>query len=840
MSTKFSRYDDSNSDTSADESEDENEASDKVSIGSGAAAELDNDPDVLIMAADDEEDSLEKLMNELEQAMNKSDSNVPVNTNIKSSSDSQKYRKTSTSKSKHIISDTSKSQKCQGGVSTSEAVPVLSTSGNQKTKEFSHSSSSEYTKDITARVPDVSSSCSSNHNKDNIFSEGDKNAKSSGICLSHPKKQLSPIFSRKSRSRSGSRSRSRSPHSCSKSFPKSRRSGSQSPRSRFSYSPLRNRIPRSPRSRMSRSPAYLARTRSRSPVRSTRSPRKRYSRSPLWHHSSSNHASRFSPQSYSPRPRRLISPRQSPSRLNRISPRRSPESSRWALPRRSLSPQLRRSSFSPSPKRFVSPRDRRISVSPRRPVSPLRRRLSPSPSRRNPSPPRRFSPPRRNPSPPRGRYSCSLSRSPERFVSRGRSPAGNRLLHHRSPVTPKRRMSRSPSLRRRVSHSPFSRLPTRHSPPGRKLSPWSPPRQPLNQKTSPAARRYSFSPTGKQRSPSPYGRQKRQLNSPNRRPPLSRQPPRTQRSPVRDLRLPLQESRMNNIRPRSRSPLFPPPRSCPDPNIHRDCSPIHSRSPLHKSHSHSSSISLSPSPERGTVNNVHRYKSPLRFRVGDYRNPTVPVIHSSKEVSSGRQRNLPSPPGPGKKPLKTQLDKQKEPRNRVQKRERSKEDKKKDSNKKSKEQLQNIAEEGNAVLCSKNIVKSCDGVVSGSNLALMEARRRKFESAGPVKPDGKRIRLKEPHPQQQKQVKEEHDKDLTQQTVNKHTLEEKDKEAVTALTALDDSAVLEGREDFDEPYLELQSADTWSTDESDSDNEARFKSSTQIQAAGSEKVMFVF
>jgi hypothetical protein len=90
------------------------------------------------------------------------------------------------------------------------------------------------------------------------------------------------------------------------------------------------------------------------------------------------------------------------------------------------------------------------------------------------------------------------------------------------------------------------------------------------------------------------------------------------------------------------------------------------------------------------------------------------------------------------------------------------------------------------------------------------------------------------------QLQEEHKKDVTQQTVNKRMSEDKDKEAVTALAALDDSALLEGGEDFDEPYLELQSADTWSTDESDSDNEARFKSSTQIQAAGSDKVMFLF
>jgi hypothetical protein len=180
--------------------------------------------------------------------------------------------------------------------------------------------------------------------------------------------------------------------------------------------------------------------------------------------------------------------------------------------------------------------------------------------------------------------------------------------------------------------------------------------------------------------------------------------------------------------------------------------------------------------------------------------------------------------------LKTQSYKQKELKNRAQKRDKTKEDKKEDSNKKL-EQLPNIAEEANAVERSKNIEKSSDGVVSGSNLALMEARKRKFESTGPVKPDGKRIRLKEPHPQPQ-------EKDLTQQAVHRHTSEEKDKQAVTALATLDDSALLEG-EDLDEPYLELQSADTWSTDENDSDSEARFKSSMQIQTAGSGKVMFL-
>ncbi|GFG28498.1 hypothetical protein Cfor_03623 [Coptotermes formosanus] len=853
VSTKFSRYDDSNSDSSADESEDDNETSDKVSVGSGVAAELDNDPDVLMMADDEEEDSLEKLMDELEEEMNKSDSNVLMNSNVKS--EPKKHKKPVTSKSKRNICDISKSQKSQGGLSTSKVVPGVSSCGNQKTKEPSHNSSLEYTEDTTIPVArsHVSSSCISNNHKDNFLSERTRSDKPSSMhqnshlsptAVGTSQKQLSPVFSRKSRSRS------RTPNSYSTSLLKSRHSGSQSPRSRFSYSPVRNRIPRSPRHRMSRSPVYLARSRSRcrsrsrSPVRSVRSPRKRYSRSPpSWHQPGSNKASKVSPLRQSPRPRRPLSPRQSPSRLNCISLYRSPESRWWASPRRSRSPQSRRTSHSPLPKRLTSPRTRRISVSPRRPISPLRRRLSPSPPRRNPSPPRRnpspprrFSPPRRNPSPPRGRYSHSLSRSPERFMSRGRSPSGSGLFHHGSPVSPKRRVSRSPSLRRRLSHSPYNRLPPRHVSAGRKLSPWSPSRQPVNQRalTSSAARRYSDSPSGKQRSPSPYGSHRRQSNSPNRKPCVSRLPPRTQESPVRDLRRPLQEPRMNNIRPRSRSPLLQP-HLHRDPNVHHNHSPIHLRSPCRRSESHTSSISLSPSPERGTVNNIHRYKSPLRLRVADYANPTAPVLHSAREGSGGRQRNLPSPiPGPSKKPSKIRSSKRKEPKTKAQKREKSKEDTRKDLDRRSKEDLQNTAGERIPVLDSsalKDCVEPSDIVGVGSNLARMEARRRKFESTGPIKPDGKKICLKTTQ-----HLHEQQDRGVTDQDVQKHTFEEKDQEMVIAVAVSDGPAVLEAGEDFDEPYLELQTGDLWSSEESDSDNEARFKSSASVELSGSEKV----
>jgi hypothetical protein len=304
---------------------------------------------------------------------------------------------------------------------------------------------------------------------------------------------------------------------------------------------------------------------------------------------------------------------------------------------------------------------------------------------------------------------------------------------------------------------------------------------------------------------------------------------------VRESRRPLQESRMNNNRPRSRSPLLQP-HLHREPNVHHNHSPIRLRSPCRRSRSRTSSISLSPSPERGTVNNIHRYKSPLRLHVTDYINPTAPLLHSTREGSSSRQRNLPSPvPGPSKKPLKVRSSKRKEPRTKAQKRERNKEDTKKDLDR-SKEEIQNVAGERIPVLDSsavKDSVESSDIVGVGSNLARMEARRRKFESLGPVKPDGKKICLKATQ-----QPCERQERDITDQGVQKHTVG-KDRELVAAVAASDDSTVLEAGEDFDEPYLELQSGDLWSSEESDSDNEARFKSSAQIQVSRSEKVMLI-
>ncbi|XP_069702446.1 serine/arginine repetitive matrix protein 2-like isoform X2 [Periplaneta americana] len=805
VSTKFSRYDDSNSMSSGDESEDDGETSDKESVGSGAAAELENDPDVILMEASEDEDSLEKLIDQLEQEM-QSEPSVPVSNSVKPSSDSHKHKKASVRKSKHNVCDTSKSRESQGGKSTSKVVPVLLDSGEQKTNDSSDLAKAE---SLSVSVPqnNVSSSYILSHHKDDFPNEKEKSAKPSTVHhnsnVSPPIRHSPPVSSRKSRSKS--------PYNSNTSTVKNRRSRTASPRSRFGYSPVRNRIVRSPRSRKSRSPIHHTKSRSpihhtksrsRSPIRCARSPpRKRYSRSPpqQWHHSSR----------ISPRHRR-----QSP-RSSRPSPHRSPDSRWWPSPRRSPSPRARSPSpraRSPSPlPRHVSPRSRRISESPSRPLSPLRRRMSPSPARRNPSPPRRFSPPRRNPSPPRSRYSRSFSRSPERFVSRGRSPVGNRVFHHGSPRSPKRRASRSLSPRRRLSRSPFGRPLVRHSPVGRKLSPWSPPRQSASQKISPNA----SSPSGKHRSPSPYGRQRRS-DSPSRRLPAIRHPPRNRRSPARDLRRPLQESRMNNIHHRSRSPL--PPR-----RVDRSCSPRHSRSPVRRSRSISraSSISLSPSPERDTANTVHRYKSPLRVHTADYRNTTVPVVHSTKEGSCGRQRNISPLSGAGKKQHRTRPDKRKEPRNKVQKRDKSAEDLK-ETDRRSREELQTVVGDRIPVLDStaKNNVERNDSAVGDTNLALMEARRRKFESASPVRPDGKKIRLKAKLPQSERTQAEEIPPKQTEERVE------------SVVETLDDDSLLldHGDElDLDEPCLELESADLWSEEESESDNEARFKSGTKTQ-----------
>jgi hypothetical protein len=219
-------------------------------------------------------------------------------------------------------------------------------------------------------------------------------------------------------------------------------------------------------------------------------------------------------------------------------------------------------------------------------------------------------------------------------------------------------------------------------------------------------------------------------------------------------------------------------------------------------------------------------------------NPTAPLVRSPREGSSGRQRNLPSPvPGPSKKPLKIKSSKRKEPKTKAQKRDRNREDTKKDSDRRSKEDFQNIAGERIPVLDSSSIkdsVESSDIADVDSNLARMEARRRKFESTGPIKPDGKKICLKTTQ-----QLHEQQESIINDQAAEKSTSDEKGIEMVTAVAASDGCAVLEAGEDFDELYLELQSGDLWSSEESDSDNEARFKSSARIHISGSEKVTVV-
>ncbi|KAJ9581135.1 hypothetical protein L9F63_023688, partial [Diploptera punctata] len=841
VSTKFTRYDESDSNSSAEETDGE-DSNDKSASG---AEEEEEDRDVLTV----EENSLDKLISELEEEMKKDDSNVPESNNVNQNPESQKKTRSSVFKSKSNACD-SKTQKGQGGISTLKAVSVSSNSAKEKKKKDSHKNDvgniNDLSKSQTALPTCMSvSSHASNLHKDILHDKG-KDCKFSApqnSNLSHKtdsdfQRQLSPKLNRKSRSRSNSRvrtrSRSRSPHN---SIPCSKRNRrSPSPRGKYNYSPIRSQMPRSPRgrlsispvprsrlsrspsprnrlsrspprSRLSRSPIRLprSRTRSRSPLR------KRYSRSPPWH-------SRFSPQRSSPRSRRPLSPRRSSSpRVIRSSPQRSPQSRWWPSPRRSVSPRLRRA-LSPPP-RHLSPRTRRISISPRRPLSPIRRRLSPSPARRNPSPLRRFSP-RRNLSPSL-RYSRSISRSPGRFISRTRSPPVNK--HRGSSRSPKRRRStRSPSPRRRLSHSPFNRLPPRRSPLNRKQSPWSPPKQ----RISPIPKKiFKFS------------QQQRRSESPNRRSPI-RPPPRSQRSPMKDGFKPLQESRVNNVRPRSRSPLAS---RHPDSNIHRSRSPRHPRSSSRRSRSPTSSISLSPSPERNSMNNTHRYKSPLRLHASDYRNP-APSLHTSKENTNGnRQKNFSPVPAvtdgsvSSVKQSKTKSSKRKESKNKILKGERIREYIKKESDRKSKEKTSSERIESQES-SSPRIEGQNENAVSDPKMAILEARRRKFESKGPVIPEPKKIRLKaapQSSPAQLADVKARGRIKVIFLNEEEETTAATEKSAST----LDNSETLDNMNyDLDEPILELQSGDLWSSDESDSDNEGRFKSSTRTHGSGSAKV----
>ncbi|XP_011332230.1 serine/arginine repetitive matrix protein 1 isoform X2 [Ooceraea biroi] len=317
----------------------------------------DDDDDVLLMADLEEEDSLERLMDEMEREMN--DGNKPSEKKKSSKGEAKVAEKTDDGKSCDQKARLEESGKKERNNATTSSLSVA--------VKVNRRSISPH---VTTRV-------------------------------SQKRRSLSP----RSRTRKKSPRRSplrRSPVRQLKRSPRESRyrSPRRSPLSRYSPRPSPRR---SPNRTIKRSPPRRLSPRGRSPKLSphSRSPRPHRSRSP-----------RRSPRSRSPRPRspkvsRSRSPRLSRSRSPRyLSPLRSPRSKSPRLsPRRSLPPRRLRSrsrSLAVSPARRGSPRLRSPKGSPRRTPPRLR---SPRPSSPHRSP---WSSPRHSP-----RLSPRRRRSPK-------------------------------------------------------------------------------------------------------------------------------------------------------------------------------------------------------------------------------------------------------------------------------------------------------------------------------------------------------------------------------------------------------------------------------------------
>lgn len=299
------------------------------------------------------------------------------------------------------------------------------------------------------------------------------------------------------------------------------------------------------------------------------------------------------------------------------------------------------------------------------------------------------------------------------------------------------------------------------------------------------------------------------------------------------------------MNPRTRSPLSSRQQQ-PDSTIHRSKS--------RKNHSSGSSISLSPSPDGDPMNNTHRYKSPLRLHASEFRN-TVPPPHAYEESSNSSRHKIASPVQTEKDGSVTSLkqsrikpSKRKESRNKARKRTRSKEDVKRESDKKFKERTSSERVPSQESSSPKNDSQT---TITDPKLAVLEARRRKFESKGTVKPEAKKIRLKttqqsqsSPTPLSVSKEKQDFklDTELLSQEHNDILKEDETTMAATekSTSTLDNLDTLDDLEfDFDEPILELESGDLWSSEDSNSDNEGRFKSNSRIQESGGAKVMIV-
>ncbi|XP_063237547.1 serine/arginine repetitive matrix protein 2-like isoform X2 [Bacillus rossius redtenbacheri] len=395
-----------------------------------------------------------------------------------------------------------------------------------------------------------------------------------------PKRSLSPV-----RRRSPSPQRFRSPTSESRRASSPRRSLSPRPaKSPRRYSPARQRSVSphryaSPVRRHSRSPR---KQRSVSPPRHcSRSPRRHHSPSPIRLRRSSSPNRR---RSLSPRRRSQVSP-QSPRR--QLSPVRrpySPPPRQPALVRRQRSSSLRGNSLSPCRLRSPSPLRQRF-------LSPRRQR-SPSPSLRRLSPPRRL-------------------RSPLRRLG-SHSPLHR--LGSRSPLLLRRRSSRSP-LRRLNSRSPSPRL--QHPLfPAHNASP--------RRLRSPSPRR----PSPRQRSPSPFRARSRS------------------QSPCRDCaRSPC---RKHSSFPRKRSAS---PCRLHSPMSRKQQSPL----PRRKQSPPSQKLVSSP-PFRKHMKSPQRAQSPPLLKTSDFGmhqqpHPAILLSAAPSKLSPLLQRRNPSPPARAASPV---------------------------------------------------------------------------------------------------------------------------------------------------------------------------------------------
>ncbi|KAK7794143.1 hypothetical protein R5R35_012526 [Gryllus longicercus] len=786
VSTKFDRFEHSSSESSAEESAEEEEEEAEENVGAGekaikteaeavvavaGASDAEPDPDVLLVKDEDEDDSLEKLMNEMEEEM---------------ATDVLRPRVTITSKAK-ARKEAAAPAPTPTPATESVAAPAQASAPARRQRPHKEKASKK-NRAAAAAVREDQARQQSPDTCTTTLPSAAARAPSPAPAptdrLGRPPQQPSPPGQRHSppsrphpharphphpraasprpRTRSRSRSPPRSP-----ALLRAHRSRSVSPppaRHKPHFSPGRSRSrSRSPRSLSPRS----------------RSPRSRSPRSPPLHRARSR-----SPRSRtrSPPPRRKYSPGApragSPLRRARLSPprRASPAGLRWASPRRqSISPKFRRQS--------VSPGGRRVSPGP----GYRRNQRSPSPTRlRNLSPPppapaagRRYSPPRRNPSPP---------------------PPARRRAGSRSPPSPRRR----PRLR---PLSPAGAA-------GRKASPWSP-----GALRGPAAGRPTPPAYARKSPPSPaYARGRRRSDSPP--PPrraadadkgLYRAP-----SPLRGRR-PLQESRLNNIR-RSCSPAGDCPllgrRASPPPSPAPSATPP---SPSDKNWSCTSSLSLSPSPERAGEG-AHRVKSPLRPLRVRKRHPADFVgggggAMYAEAVAGGRAQMaaaavVASAVDESARKLKRRKDRS---RSKKRARVRGVEDAAAAA-----ARARDRAEPPPSATATASTDSSNFSAAWEAANSVLEARRRKFESSVPIESSNKRIRLKKPP--------------LAEPGCGR--LEEEDRNRAPSQPAAAVEPLLMATDDLEEILdLELENAmQLWSDDESNSDNEARFKSTEKVAA----------